>query len=239
MTPSFQSYPQFGWSDPYAPGLSGLGASTTGNIVISAPQIVGGVLTSVAAAPTAAGTAAGIWGMSATVAIPIIGAAVAGVTLALMAWFNRKGPHQKVETTKIVNELEPYLLQNLQGYQAGPHTRSSQAQALANFDAVWQTLKENCDQEQYGEPGKRCVSDRQAGSCEWKDAGQCWNWFVGYRDPIANDPNVKPDPVLGSAGELIDSLTGGIFSTSSGGSGTYLLLAGILLFAAFAFGGSK
>lgn len=23
----------------------------------------------------------------------------------------------------------------------------------------------------------------------------CWNWFLGYRDPIANDPSVVPDPV--------------------------------------------
>lgn len=27
----------------------------------------------------------------------------------------------------------------------------------------------------------------------------CWNWFVGYRDPIANDPAVVPDSVLQSA----------------------------------------
>lgn len=27
----------------------------------------------------------------------------------------------------------------------------------------------------------------------------CWNWFIGYYDPIANDPTVVPDPVPGAA----------------------------------------
>jgi hypothetical protein len=173
-------------------------------------------------------------------AIPIIGVAVAAVVLALTAWFNRKGPHQKVQTTEIVNELEPMLQENVRAYQAGPHTVSSQAQALANFDAVWNTLVENCELEQYGEPGKRCISDRQAGSCQWQEAGGCWNWFVGYRDPIANDPNVKPDPILGVDGSLIDTLTGGLFTDGGAGGGGLLLVgAAALLVLGLTAGGGK
>jgi hypothetical protein len=33
--------------------------------------------------------------------------------------------------------------------------------------------------------------------------GQCWNWFIGYRDPIANDPQV-------AAGNPVASLLSGI-----------------------------
>ena len=132
------------------------------------------------------------------------------------------------------------LQENLAGYQSGPHTRASQAQALANFDAVWATLVDNCRTEQYGDPGIRCVEDRDAGSCEWKDAaGQCWNWFSGYRDPIANDPNVQPDPVLNSAGELVNQLTGGIFQGAGGGGLGWLLAGGALLVLALSMGGNK
>jgi hypothetical protein len=184
----------------------------------------------------AAGTAP-LWTQAAW-AIPVIGGVVAGVALALTAWFNRKGPKQKVATTQIVNELEPMLQKNVAGYLSGPRTAASQAQALANFDAVWNTLVENCRTEEYGDPGVRCVEDRQAGACQWKEAGQCWNWFVGYRDPIANDPGVKPDPVLGAAGNLIDSLTGGAFEGGGGGLG-WLVMGGLALVVALSMGGGK
>jgi hypothetical protein len=170
--------------------------------------------------------------------IPVIGAAVAGVALALTAWFSRKGPRQKVQTTQIVNELEPMLQKNVAGYLSGPRTVSSQAQALANFDAVWNALVENCRIEEMGDPGVRCVEDRQAGSCQWKEAGQCWNWFIGYRDPIANDPNVKPDPTIGQeVGSTLTQLTGGLIPASGGG----LLLVGAaaLLVLALSSGGGK
>jgi hypothetical protein len=170
--------------------------------------------------------------------VPVIGAVVAGVTLALMAWFNRKGPHQKVQTTQIVNELEPMLQKNVAGYLSGPRTKSSQAQALANFDAVWNTLVENCRQEQYGDPGKHCIEDRQANSCQWQEAGKCWNWFVGYRDPIANDAGVKPDPTISQeVGTTLSQLTGGLIP--AGGSGLLLVGAAVLLVLALSSGGGK
>jgi hypothetical protein len=177
--------------------------------------------------------------------VPVIGAIVAGITLALVAIFSRKGPKQKVATTEIVNKIEPLLQQNLSGYMAGPHTVSSRAQALANFDAGWAYVNQYCDIPEMGNPGQACVSDRQAGSCVWKDStSQCWNWFVGYRDPIANDPNVVPDPTMvDTAGNLIDSITGGLFTDpSAGGTSSgmgWLLLAGGVLILAFSFGGGK
>jgi hypothetical protein len=170
--------------------------------------------------------------------VPVIGAVVAGVTLALMAWFNRKGPRQKVQTTQIVNELEPMLQKNVAGYLSGPRTVTSQAQALANFDAVWNVLVENCRTEEMGDPGIRCETDRQAGACQWKEAGQCWNWFVGYRDPIANDPNVKPDPTISQeVGSTLSQLTGGLIP--AGGGGLLLVGAAALMFFALSSGGGK
>jgi hypothetical protein len=70
-------------------------------------------------------------------------------------------------------------------------TPATQAQALANFDNVWGQVVQACGNPQYGSAGQRCISDRQQGACTIRDAkAQCWNWFIGYRDPIANDATV-------------------------------------------------
>jgi hypothetical protein len=214
-------------------GFVGLGYTTGETIAVSSPQIAGGALTAVAAS-------GGIWGMAPALAIPVIGTIVAGVTMGLVALFSRKGPKQRVATTEIVNKVEPLLKQNVEGYLAGPRTRSSQAQALANFEAGWQFVLDNCGIPEMGNPGQACINDRKAGACVWKDAqGQCWNWWVGYHDPIANDANVVADPVVDAAGNLISSI-GGVFGGAGGGSG--LLLIGALALGALAFtsgGGGK
>ena len=168
--------------------VNGIGlGDTTQQIVLTAPQIAGGVLT----AGGSSSIAAGIWGAA---AVPVIGGIVVGVTLALTMLFARKGPKQKVATTQIVDAVEPHLRDNLDGYFAGPRTVSSQRQALANFDAGWQYVLENCGQTVMGDPGRRCVEERQPG-------GQ-WDWFVLYRDAIANDPEVTADPVLPSLSQF-------------------------------------
>lgn len=186
-------------------GLAGDAANTGIKIGATAGQIATPALAHLITAAS--------WG------VPVVGAAIAGVTLALTAIFNRKGPQQKVASTKIVNDLEPQLLANLNGYLNGPRTRSSQAAALANFDAAWAMLisSDYCGSSQLGNPGKACIADRQQGACVWKDAsGQCWNWFVGYRDPIANDPNVKPDTVQSEISSFLPELTGGGALAGSG-----------------------
>lgn len=169
------------------PGLSG----TTEQNIMSSVQIAGATVS------TASALGAG-W---ATAAIPIVGPVIAGVTIGLSMLFGRKGPKQKVATTKIVDAVEPELKKNVEGYLAGARNVSSQAQALANFDAGWQYVVEHCDIPEMGDPGKRCVSDRQRG-------GQ-WDWFSYYRDPIANDPGVQPDPTI------VDS----VLSVLGGGGG--------------------
>lgn len=215
-------------------GFGSLGAGTAQNIAVSAPQIAGGALSSIAA------SSGSLWGMSASVAVPVIGVAVAGITMAITAIFNRKGPKQKVATTQIVNAVAPKFEENLKAYQAGPHTVSSQAQALANFDALWQYIVDNCGQPEMGDPGKRCISERQRGGK--------FDAFVPYRDPIANDTAVVPDPVLDKNGNVVnvtkDPVTGqtivSAFTGTGGGSGTLLLMGGLLVAAiALGSGGGK
>lgn len=217
------------------PQTRGLGA-TGQQTFNSAAQIAGATLT------TASAMGAG-W---ATAAIPIVGPIIAGVTIGLSFLFARKGPKQKVATTKIVDAVEPYMKQNLEGYLAGPRNRSAQAQALANFDAGWQYIVEHCNIPEMGDPGQRCTDDRKAGACVWHDdKGECWNWFKGYRDPIANDiPTDDPTSASGSGSNLItqtrtdpttgqqvqvlvDPATGQVVSNSGGTSSSLLPILAI------------
>lgn len=148
-----------------------------------------------------------------------IGLAVAGVTVALTMLFKRKGPRQKVATTQVVDSVEPLLVDNLEGYLAGPRTVTSQAQAVANFEAGWQYVVESCDIPEMGTPGKRCVSERGRG-------GQ-WDWFRRYLDPILDDPDVRPDPAPGMTYET-DPATGEVKQVLAPGNEAMplLLLAG-------------
>jgi hypothetical protein len=181
-----------------------------------------------------------ILGMAPALAVPLIGAALVGVTFAITKLIQNSGCGPTcVITSQWANQAEPLLRQNLNAYFALPKPRSRTAQqaALVNFDAVWNQLVQYCSQANVGNAGKRCISDRQAGACTWKQAadygadiqaagepamGQCWNWFSGYRDPIANDPNVVPD-----AQAALSSSVGSLFS-GGGSLSPLLLLAGAL-----------
>ncbi len=207
------------WGRQYSsppPRLGGLGGSTAG-IVIPSVNIAGGVLS---------GAAMAAWG---TLAATGIGAAVAGVTIALTAIFNRKGPQQKVATTHIVDAIEPELRKNLDGYMSGPRTRSSQQQALANFDAGWNYVLQNCGKQEMGNPGQNCINDRKPGGK--------WDWFSYYRDPIANDPNVKEDEIVPGIDAVKEILVGDVL----GGNNSWVLPVGgaLLLVGLLMLGGSR
>ena len=136
--------------------------------------------------------------MVSTAWIPVVGAAVAGVTLALALIFNRKGPKQKRATTAIVNDLEPLLKQNLDAYLSGPRTSADQAAALKNFDDAWEWLASSqaLGNPEMGNPGQWAIGDRNRGGK--------WDWFAYYRDPIAND-----SPAASSVDQAFASITGG------------------------------
>jgi hypothetical protein len=137
-----------------------------------------------------------------------------------------------VEASNLANQAEPLLLQNLQTYMSAPvHYASLQAGALNNFALTWQALGQACSNPQLGAAGQRCISDRQQGACHYKTSpggwnqvngvwqytypgasgsgDACWNWFVGYHDPISSDPTVVPDPTpAAAAGSSILSTVG-------------------------------
>jgi hypothetical protein len=147
--------------------------------------------------------------------VPVVGPAIAGITIALAAIFNRKSPRQKEIATQAANEVEQILQNNVAEYMAGPRTPESQAYALMNFDAAWNwlTSPEGCGSPELGDPGRRCISERQrGGSAPWCPTTTGCDWFILYRDPIANDspavasPAVTSSAATGGGGDLLSVL---------------------------------
>jgi hypothetical protein len=212
-------------------------------------------------AATGVSTAAGILVSLGTIGGPV-GAAIAGLVSIGMLIANQFGGCGQtcVEATKIADQVGALLDQMLQTYLAAPvHYKSMQTAYLTQWDAAWTALEQACGNPQLGDAGVRCITDRQRGSCKWNTSpggwqqtsgtwtyvapgpagsgSACWNWFVGSRDPVANDPTVVPDPpaassVLGAPGaalsDAVSSLTSGNFNPLWIGGA--VLLAGIWLF---------
>jgi hypothetical protein len=144
-----------------------------------------------------------------------------------------------VLTSDAANEVERLLVQNLNMYQSSGHTRAEQKAALDYFDLVWSQLEEFCGKPEFQttKAGRNCIDDRKAGACKWNgDDGQCWNWFVGYRDPIANDPNVKPDAApVATVGGAIENAGQSLLGSFEGKDSSTLLLllaAGVIVYLA-------
>jgi hypothetical protein len=206
----------------------GMGQGTSGAISSGAGQAA----TAVSAYNTLL-VGAGIV-QSVPVAGQIIGAALA-ITAVIAGLF--KGCGQTcILTTEEVNKIEPYMQQNVQQYLAAPPSPTTQQEALANFNQLWQAVVNYCNQPSMASAGQRCISDRAQGSCKyrtspggWQQTGgtwkyvapgsngsgtSCWNWFIGYHDPIANDP--RPMAAIGRH-EVLDEM--GVRGDAESGEG--------------------
>lgn len=148
-----------------------------------------------------------------------IGIAVTGITFAIGHFVNKwkQRAKQKEFTTDIVNEAEPYLQQNLAAWQQSSKTRSEQAQAISNFNAVWGEVVRQCSVRELGKPGEWCVEDRASGGKH--------DWFMRYLSPIENDPNVQADATM-MEGILPEGITDIFDFNVSGGVSPILLIAG-------------
>lgn len=184
----------------------GFGATATAIKSVQAGTAIGAPVVAAAAGSSVAA----ILGVSTAVAIPLIGAAIVGIAALATYLIANSGCGQTcIETSQWANQAETLLGQNIATYFAepAPRTLNQQAAALAIFDSIWARLVQMCSDPSTGNAGKKCISDRQAGSCAYTQpanrvppwgtppAGACWNWFAGYRDPIANDTDVYDDSV--------------------------------------------
>lgn len=176
-------------------------------------------------------------------------AAIAGIGVLLAKTFQGCGA-TCVQTSQYANQVELNLLRpNLQAYLSSPvRTVSMQAAALNNYNSAIAALQAACGQAALGPAGASCIDERiNASSCQWKaspggwvtsggtcsytpwgasgSGNSCWNWVIGYHDPIANDPCVQPDSVLLSGGSTSSSAA----STVAGIPSSYLWIGGGLL----------
>jgi len=87
----------------------------------------------------------------------------------------------------------------------------------------------NCGAAEMGEPGRRCISERQrGGTAPWCPTGSGCDWFILYRDPIANDVPVPSPSVADSIGGSIASIFGGGDGGSESNMLPLLLGAGLI-----------
>jgi hypothetical protein len=242
-------------------GLHGLGAADPYTVV---PTPVKSIASIAAAGAATTGSLMAAMGVSAAAGpIGLAVSAAIGIGIAVAELF--KGCGQScIDATNIVNQAEPLFQQNVAAYLAvpvGQRTKSLQAGYLNNFDTLWQGLVNACNGVG-GKGGAGCISGRDRNGCDYKvspggwqningqwtlvDNGpngsgdMCWNWFVGYRDPIAKDPTVVPDSaVLGTANTTsgsnpVSNVLDSILPTNSGsgGSGESFPLLPVLLLAA-------
>lgn len=152
------------------------------------------------------------------------------------------------EATSIVNQAEPAFQQLVQNYLSCPtRTTGDQQNYLAVFAQMWQVIVQNLSNPQLGSAGQNGINERGPGGCQWKTTagempingttpypvGTCWNWWVGYHDPIANDappggngPATSCSTLLGGqyASAGVSSVASGISSILSGSSGDASLL---------------
>jgi hypothetical protein len=225
--------------------LSGLSAGSPTVQQISGTVLSGGMGIATAAAA----------GLSLT--LPIIGAAIGAVTIAIEAILNSGCGETCIETSNWANQAEQLLIQNIQEYFSipAPRPQSAQTAAVSNGYSIINYLTQQCSNPQLGKAGQNCISDRQAGACTWKQTstspllqypgepqpGQCWNWVNGYIDPIANDPNVVSDATYSAS---LPSSGGASNATSNAGSvaspnSSYLLLAAAAVLVLFGMGGNR
>ena len=225
-------------------GFQGLGQDSTQQQPQgpTGPQIATSVMAGAAAGITAikAGKpmqGAGMILMGMT-PIPVVGifAGVAGAAVELLAAIGvGQGCGQTcIQASEYADRAATLMQQNLDTYTGlqAPRAQSLQAQALAVFDQLWQGLVQACSDPSLGDAGRRCISDRQQGACHFHGSdGACWDWFKGYRDPIAKDPNVAPDAQSAQASQLAQeqAMTGG---AAGAGSSLGLILGGVLILVA-------
>lgn len=175
---------------------------------------------------------------TAPIALILLGAAAVADFLGVLGIGSGCG-QTCVLSSQYADKASAILDQNIHTYFSIPAPRSASVQSstLIVFDSVWNDLVQQCSNPALGDAGRRCITDRQAGACTWHQtadkvppwgtpaAGACWNWFNGYRDPIASDPNVISDaqwqqlqsannPSAVSDGSVLPS-SSTIFSTSN------------------------
>ena len=157
-------------------------------------------IASAAAGAAVTGTAAMLMAMGAvTGPVGMAIAAFAGIAALIANSFQGCG-QTCIAATRIVDQVEPYLKQNVSTYLqlATPRPKSAQIAAMQIFIDTWNGVVMACSDPGLSDAGVRCIGDRQRGGK--------WDWFSYYYDPIANDTNTYDDGVLSQTQSVVTSI---------------------------------
>src|SRR5882672_450013 len=188
------------------PHARGLGAT---------PQQINSIVTT--GASTTLGILAGLHAVIGGIALAgPVGAAIAGLIAvgSLVANMFHGCGQTCVIASQDADKFGNLAQQNLKTYMNSPvHYASLQAAALNNFDTLMAALQQGCSDPSLGAAGQRCISERlvKGGTAPWcPNPGHTGcDWITTMRDPIANDPNVVPDPSpIAQAGSSVLSSVG-------------------------------
>lgn len=152
---------------------------------------------------------------------PLVAGFGAAVTL-FANMFHGCGP-TCVQATQLANQAQQIWQQIKDQYFAMPVRHVSDQQAALNaMDQVWVWLKDSCNQPALADAGQRCWTERQC------NPNGKFSWCPSFRDPVANDPAVLPDPIVTPASVLASALNISPDSTMAL-LGVALVAAGVLL----------
>lgn len=213
-------------------------------------QQIGSIATTGASTGASIATALAIGGAAGGPIGAAVGAAVGIIGTLITNLFQPNV--QKIQASNDANQIEPILQQNVANWFSIPTNQryaSVQAAALNVFNQAWAQYVSLVTPLLNKAPNS--ITDRQQGACHFHTAqpcgwqgntfvscgpnvsngGYCWNWWVGYHDPIANDPNVQPDSAASSASSSSSSAAGDV-SVAGVSISPYLLVgAGLLALA--------
>jgi uncharacterized protein (DUF697 family) len=182
--------------------------------------------------------------------VPAVGPMIGGIVAAVGALTSLIGglfapDLTKVQATHIVDQVEAAALNPLlaQWRSLAPEqkTQSAQAATLKLIDQALDAVRQGCSNPALGEAGQRCISERliHGGTAPWCPTSTGCDWITLYRDPIANDPEVHPDPSVfsdgGTVGGSIDSAVSGV-SQALGGISPLWIGVGLIVIALVALG---
>lgn len=155
-----------------------------------------------------------------------IGGAILDIAGAITSLFG-PNPNNTI-ASGYVNQIEADIMKpNLAKWQAlDPSQKfySIQQVALANFMDGWNQVLRLCQNPALGSAGVNCIADRQRGGK--------WDWWAYYYTPIAQDPQVIPDPVAtvgGSVSGAVDSAVSSVSQSLGGISPLWIGLGVIAL----------
>lgn len=175
-----------------------------------------------------------------SIAAPFV-AAAAGLVALFGQIFSGCG-QTCIQATQYANQAGAQLDQLKAQYFAQPvHYRSSQLAFLQAFDQIVAWLKQMCGNPQLGDAGRRCISERlvPGGTAPWCPTQTGCDYYATFRDPVANDPNVVPDPSpVSQFSAGINSVVGSFLPPQLGSSTLFgIPRSGLLLPAALILGG--